>query len=84
MSYGSDIIREALLALGAIHRASLLACNQSHRSNGNAEEVSRSRVFGLRAYGNTLRLLPKHLTKRTSSDIYTVLIVLLFLTYFEV
>jgi hypothetical protein len=79
MSYGLDIVYEALLAIGAVHRASLLACQ-----DGNFEEASRSKLLGLRAYGNTLRLLHNHLGQHTTSEAFPVLIVLILLTYFEV
>jgi hypothetical protein len=79
MSFGLDIVYEALLAISAVHRASLLASQY-----GSFEEASKSRVLGLRAYGNTLRLLPTHLSQRTPSGVFAVLIVLLLLTYFEV
>jgi hypothetical protein len=79
MSYGVDIVYEALLAIGAVHRASLLACQYE-----NFEEASRVKVLGFQAYGNALRLLPHYLAQSGPSDIMAVLIVLMLLTYFEV
>jgi hypothetical protein len=79
MSYGLDIVYEALLAIGAMHRSSLLTCQ--HES---FQEATKFRVLGLRAYGNALRLLPSHLTQHTVADILAALIVLMLLTYFEV
>jgi hypothetical protein len=79
MSYGLDIVYEALLAIGAMHRSSLLMCQ--HES---FQEATKFRVLGLRAYGNALRLLPSHLTQHTVADILAALIVLMLLTYFEV
>lgn len=79
MSYGKDIVYEALLALGAIHRSSLLACQYGNL----VEEATRSKLLGLRAYGNTLRMLRSDLVQHTS-EAFSVLIVLILLTYFEV
>lgn len=79
MSYGLDIVYEALLAIGAVHYSALLVCQ-----NSSLEEASRSRIIGYRAYGNALRLLPSHLLLRTRTEISAVLIVLMLLAYFEV
>jgi len=79
MSYGLDIVYEALLAIGAMHRSSLLT--GQHES---FQEATKFRVLGLRAYGNTLRLLPSHLRQHAVADILAALIVLMLLTYFEV
>lgn len=78
MSYGKDIVYEALLALGAIHRSSLLSCQY-----GNSDEAARSKLLALRAYGNTLRMLRSDLVQHIS-EAFSVLIVLILLTYFEV
>jgi hypothetical protein len=80
MSYGVDIVYEALLAIGAMHRSSLLACKQE-----SAQEAAKIRVLGLRAYGKTLHLLPSHLAEDLSAEQrLAVLVVLMLLTYFEV
>ena len=79
ISYGVDIVYEALLAIGAVRRASLLACQYE-----NFEEVSRVKVLGFHASGNALRLLSKYLAQSAPSDVQAVLIVLKFFTYFEV
>jgi hypothetical protein len=79
MSFGVDTVYEALLAVGAAHRASLL----SH-SNTNVEEVARCKVLGFSAYGKALRLLGETMGENTTMDQSTVLIVLLLCTYFEV
>jgi hypothetical protein len=80
MSYGVDIVYEALLAIGAMHRSSLLACKQE-----SAQEAARFRVLGLRSYGKTLHLLPSHLAGDLLADQkLAVLVVLMLLTYFEV
>jgi hypothetical protein len=79
MSYGRDVVYEALLAVGAVHRASLLSCQYE-----SVQEASRLRVLGLRAYGNALRLLPGQLQQAASSEILGTLIVLTLLTYVEV
>jgi len=68
MSYDVDIIHEAILAVGAVHRASL-----------GGQEALRFKVLGFRAYGNVLKRLPNQLTESL-----TTLIVLVLLTYFEV
>ncbi|TVY81661.1 Transcriptional regulatory protein moc3 [Lachnellula suecica] len=78
MSYGLDFVYEALLAIGAIHRSSLLACQKD-----NLQEAARFKVLGLRAYSNTIRLLPDHLTRNTVAEKSAVLVVLMLLTYFE-
>lgn len=79
MSYGVDIVYEALLAIGAMHRASLLTCQKE-----SAQEAARFRVLALRTYGNVIRLLPKHLVQETVAEVNAVLVVLMLLAYFEV
>lgn len=79
MSYELDIIYEAVLAIGAIHRSSFLALQ-----NGNLREVLRFKCLAFRTYGNTVRLLRNYLGQITKLDISPVLIVLVLLTYFEV
>lgn len=79
MSFGLDVVYEALLAIGAMHRSSLLSC-----LNGNAPEATKLKVIGLRAYGETLRLLPSHFGRNTVTDISAILVVLMLLAYFEV
>ncbi|TVY89708.1 Transcriptional regulatory protein [Lachnellula willkommii] len=78
MSFGLDVVYEALLAIGAMHRSSLLSC-----LNQNAPEATKLKVLGLRAYGETLRLLPSHLGHNTVTEISAVLVVLMLLAYFE-
>ncbi|TVY14816.1 Transcriptional regulatory protein moc3 [Lachnellula arida] len=78
MSFGLDVVYEALLAIGAMHRSSLLSC-----LNENAPEATKLKVLGLRAYGETLRLLPSHLGQNTTTEISAVLVVLMLLAYFE-
>jgi hypothetical protein len=79
MSFGLDFVYEALLALGAVHRASLLACQDR-----NSPEAARFKVIGLQAYGNTLRLLSKQLGQKSKAELSALLAVLMILTYFEV
>lgn len=79
ISAGSDLVYQALLSVGAIHRGLLLKCQ-----DGTVEEASRSRVLGLKAYGVTLRLLSNYLTQEKNPDMPVLLIVLILLTYFEV
>lgn len=79
MSFGVDAVYEALLAVAAAHRASLLSC-----SNNNVQEVTRCKVLGLSAYGRALRLLASNISLETTTDPLAVLIVLLLCTYFEV
>jgi len=79
MSYDQDLVHEALLAIGAMHRASLIQCQA-----GCAQEAARFKVLGFRAYGSALHLLPKYLGRNTAKDMLAVLIVLVLLAYFEV
>jgi hypothetical protein len=79
MSYGLHFVYEALLGISAIHHASLLA----YRGD-NVQEVMKLRVIGIRAYGSVLRLLPGHLAPTTAMEKLAILVVLIFLTYFEV
>ena len=81
MSFGVEGVYEALLAVGAAHRASLLSC-----SKVNFQEVRRLRVHGLRAYGRALNLLAADIQgqREGGTDSEAVLIVLLLCTYFEV
>lgn len=79
ISAGSDLVYQALLSVGAIHRGLLLGCQ-----DGGVEEASRSRVLGLKSYGVTLRLLSNYLRQEKKPDLPVLLIVLILLTYFEV
>ena len=81
MSFGVEGVYEALLAVGAVHRASLLSC-----SKVNSHEVRRLRVHGLSAYGRALKLLAADIQGQgeARTDPEAVLIVLLLCTYFEV
>ena len=81
MSFGVEGVYEALLAVGAAHRASLLSCSKI-----NFQEVRRLRVHGLRAYGRALKLLAADIQgqREGRTDPEAVLIVLLLCTYFEV
>ena len=81
MSFGVEGVYEALLAVGAAHRASLLSC-----SKVNFQEVRRLKVQGLRAYGQALKLLAADIQgqREERTDPEAVLIVLLLCTYFEV
>jgi hypothetical protein len=80
MSYGVDIVYESLLAIAAMHRSSLLACKQE-----SVQEAARMRVLGLKTYGKTLHLLPRHLAEnQLAEQKLPVLVVLMLLTYFEV
>ncbi|KAL5347766.1 hypothetical protein ACLOAV_007175 [Pseudogymnoascus australis] len=78
ISVGSDLVYQALLSVGAIHRGLLLRCE-----DGSVEEASRSRVLGLKAYGITLRLLSSYLSQAKKPDVPVLLVVLTLLTYFE-
>jgi hypothetical protein len=79
LSCGFDLVYEALLAVGALHRASLLDCQDK-----DGQEATRSRVLGLHAYGNALRLLPSHLTQTAVRESIAVQAVLILLTFCEV
>ena len=81
ISFGTDGVYQALLAVGAAHRASLLAC-----SSVNLEEAKKLKLQGLRAYGSAIKLLAASLRgqEQVGADPETVLIVLLLCTYFEV
>jgi Fungal Zn(2)-Cys(6) binuclear cluster domain/Fungal specific transcription factor domain len=79
MSVGFDLVYEALLAVGALHRASLLNCQ-----NKDGPEAARSRVLGLHAYGNALRMLPNHLNQTALRESVAVQAVLILLTFCEV
>lgn len=79
MSYGVDIVYEALLAIGAMHRATLLACQ--HRDLQGAAQM---KVLGLKSYGKTLQMLPSHLGSTSVPDILAIMAVLMLLAYFEV
>jgi len=79
MSCSLDFVYEALLAVGAIHRASLLACQE-----GNGREAAKLRVLGFRSYGKVLRLLYCHLNQDTVTEMLAVLVVLVLLTFVKV
>lgn len=79
MSFNIESVYEALLAVGAAHRAILLSC-----SGDNRKEIMRCKVLGFGAYGRTLRLLATNMSRDTANDPWPVLIVLVLCTYFEV
>lgn len=79
MSHGMDLVYEALLAIGAIHRSSLIACQA-----GNGPEAVRFKLLGFQAYGKVVQILPNHLTSPSMPDILASLVVLMLLAYFEV
>ncbi|KFY81190.1 hypothetical protein V499_00016 [Pseudogymnoascus sp. VKM F-103] len=79
ISLGSDVVYQALLSVGAIHRGLVL-----RSQDGSVEEAYRSRVLGLQAYGTTLRLLSNYLAQaKQPPDMLVLPIVLVLLTYFE-
>ncbi|KAH8657198.1 hypothetical protein BGZ60DRAFT_142089 [Tricladium varicosporioides] len=78
ISYGVDLVYEALLAIGAVHRAALISCQ-----HGNEQQAAKFKIIGLRAYGNTIKLLPSHLNQDTIPEILATLVVLMLLAYFE-
>lgn len=81
MSFGVEGVYEALLAVGAAHRASLLCYSKI-----NFQEITRLRVQGLSAYGRALRLLGADMQSqgKGKTDPEAMLIILLLCTYFEV
>ncbi|KAH7311120.1 hypothetical protein BKA65DRAFT_163948 [Rhexocercosporidium sp. MPI-PUGE-AT-0058] len=78
MSYGVDIVYEALLAIGAMHRSTLLACKHQ-----DLQGAAKMKVLGLKSYGKALRLLPKQLGHDSVPDILATMAVLMLLAYFE-
>jgi len=58
---------EASLAIGAVHRSSLIACKGSRN-----QEASHLPVMGMKAYGNALHLLPTQLPKVTTFTLHRV------------
>lgn len=79
MSYGVDIVYEALLAIGAIHRSTLLACKHQ-----DIQGAANMKVLGLKSYGKALRMLPSHLGNSSVPDVVAIMAVLMLLAYFEV
>ena len=79
VQFGVDTVYEALLAVGAAHRASLLSCSRT-----NVREVARLKVLGLRAYGRALPLLGGSMQQNITTDPGALVVVLLLCTYFEV
>ncbi|KAG4444034.1 hypothetical protein IFR05_000494 [Cadophora sp. M221] len=78
MSYGVDIVYEALLAIGAMHRATLLSCK--HQDQQGAANM---KVLGLKSYGKALHLLPSQLGQNSVPDTLATMAVLMLLAYFE-
>lgn len=76
MSYGVDIVYEALLAIGAVHRSSLIAYQK-----GNYPEAVRFKVLGFDAYGRALEMLPGLLVNEES--IRTILLFLLYCCFWH-
>lgn len=79
MSHGMDLVYEALLAIGAVHRSSLIACQA-----GNGPEAVRFKLLGFQSYGRVVKVLPSHLDSHAMPDIIASLVVLMLLAYFEV
>lgn len=79
MSHGMDLVYEALLAIGAVHRSSLIACQA-----GNGPQAVRFKLLGFQSYGRVVELLPSHLNSNATSDVLASLVVLMLLSYFEV
>jgi hypothetical protein len=79
MSFENDGVYGALLAVAAVHRASLLACKDNC-----VLEARRFQILGIRAYGNVLQLLPDMLRQNSVDELRGLLAVLLLLAYFEV
>jgi hypothetical protein len=80
ISFGVDIVYEAIVAIGALHRASYLERSGSE----NGQEVARCKVLGLLAYGRVLKSLASEVLLDDSPDPRAVLIALLLCSYFEV
>lgn len=55
MAWENDVVFEAVLAVGGIHQAYLLSASEL-----TADSMMRSKVFGLRSYGETLRLMASY------------------------
>jgi hypothetical protein len=82
MSYEVDIVYEALLAISAVHRATLLSCMKS-----NTQEAAKWKVMGLSAYGRTLRSIANNACNMLETPMAALkakLIAQLLLSYFEV
>ena len=81
ISFERDGVYQALLAVGAAHRASLLSC-----SNINPGAVRTLKLQGLRAYSSAIKFLAASLQGQeyVKADTEMVLIILLLCTYFEV
>lgn len=79
MSFEVDIVYKSLLAIGAVHRASLLSCQP-----GSSQEAAKFRVLGYAAYGCVLGMLPELIEREGEADRLALLVTLMLLTYFEV
>lgn len=79
MSFSKDLVHEALLATGALHRSGLVSCHKIDQA-----AAANLKVLGLKAYGKALRLLPSHLGQNSVADILAILAVLVLLAYVEV
>jgi hypothetical protein len=82
MSYEVDMVYEALLAISAAHRVTLLSC-----VNGNTQEVGKGKVMGLSAYGRSLRSVAGNgcnMQEAPLDALKAKLIALMLLAYFEV
>jgi hypothetical protein len=79
LSFGVDVVYEALLAIGAVHRATLLT-----RQLGSSQEAAKFRVLGFNSYGRALKLIPQLITRDDPADRLALLVTLILLTYFEV
>ena len=79
MSWDVDLVYETIQALGSMHRASMIPASAILQN-----EAQRSRVLGLGAYDNAVRLLSKELRQGVSGREQTLMVVLILLSIFEV
>ncbi|KAL7803932.1 hypothetical protein V8C43DRAFT_266401, partial [Trichoderma afarasin] len=78
MAWGNDLVFKAVLALGGIHQAYLLSASEL-----TSESMMQSKVSGLRAYGETLRLMESHSKKDGYTNMQPAIVAGVLLAYCE-
>jgi hypothetical protein len=79
MSWEVDFVREAVLALGAAHRASSLCLSAENKQEGR-----KSKILGMQAYGKAMRLISSQIKIGDPGKSLPAIVTLLLFTYFEV
>lgn len=79
MAWQDDLVFKAVLSVGALHQAHLRSSASTALSDARS-----CQVFGMRSYGEVLRLLSERVHQGDDQQIQSLLVIVILLTYFEV